>query len=159
MVRATTKTKKETVKTQKTEETEKSIGLFDVLDMIQTKRTPWDQLDEGYKKAYSQFMINRFISSNEMYLPILAKLTEIKQLTDEQHYMILCNTLSPTKHWFNYKTYKKEKVEKDMELLIFACCKEYEIGKREARMYINNLTETVKEQLCSKWAELYKNSI
>lgn len=154
MPKATTKTKKPAE--QPSEEKEKTIGLFDVLDMIQTKRIPWSELDEAYKKAYNPFMINRFISSVEMYLPILAKLSEIKQLTDEQHYTILCNTLA-TKHWFNYKTYKKEKTDKDTELLLFAISKEYEIGRREAKTYINNLTETVKDKLRSKWAELYNS--
>lgn len=154
MPKATTKTKKPVE--QPSEEKEKTIGLFDVLDMIQTKRIPWSELDEAYKKAYSSFMINRFISSVEMYLPILAKLSEIKQLTDEQHYTILCNTLA-TKHWFTYKTYKKEKTDKDTELLLFAISKEYEIGRREAKTYINNLTETVKDKLRSKWAELYNS--
>jgi len=154
MPKATTKTKKPAE--QPSEEKEKTIGLFDILDMIQTKRIPWSELDEAYKKAYSQFMINRFISSVEMYLPILAKLSEIKQLTDEQHYTILCNTLA-TKHWFTYKTYKKEKTDKDTELLLFAISKEYEIGRREAKTYINNLTETVKDKLRSKWAELYNS--
>ena len=150
MPRATKKTTEEPK-----EEKEKSIGLFDVLDMIQTKRIPWNELDEGYKKAYSQFMINRFISSVEMYVPVLAKLSEMR-LTDEQHYTILCNTLV-SKHWFNYKTYKKEKAEKDMDLLVFAVSKEYEVGAREAKTYINNLTETVKDQLRAKWSDLYNS--
>lgn len=42
--------RKTTTKTSKpaseTEETEKKIGLFDVLEMIQGKRTPWDELSD-----------------------------------------------------------------------------------------------------------------
>jgi len=44
MPKATTKTKKPAE--QPSEEKEKTIGLFDVLDMIQTKRIPWSELDE-----------------------------------------------------------------------------------------------------------------
>lgn len=135
---------------------DKKYTIFDILDVLQGPRTPWHDLPDEMKKQYSSFMINRFISSVEMYLPIVAKLSEIKQLTDEQHYTILCNTLA-TKHWFTYKTYKKEKTDKDTELLLFAISKEYEIGRREAKTYINNLTETVKDKLRSKWAELYNS--
>lgn len=150
-------TRKKTVETveEPAEEKEKTIGLFDVLNMIEGQKTPWNRLDDGYKKAYSQFMINRFVSSQPLYCPIVAELS-CQQLTDEQHYLILCNVVTGNrKHWFNYKAYKKEKVEKDLDELIFACCKEYEIGHREAKMYINNLEETVKDQLRAKWAESY----
>lgn len=150
-------TRKKTVKTEEApaEEKEKSIGLFDVLNMIEGQKLPWDKLPDEYKKAYSQFMINRFVSSQELYVPIVAELA-CMQLTDEQHYLILCNTVAGNrKHWFNYKAYKKEKVEKDLDLLIFAICKEWELGRREAKMYINNLEETVKDQLREKWGESY----
>lgn len=142
------------------DEKEKIIGLFDVLNMIDGPRTPWAELSDDYKKAYSQFMINRFVSSIELYVPIVAKLSETKGLTDEQHYFILTNTIDPhRKHWFNYKTYKKEKTEKDQLLLEYAVCREYEIGRREAKMYINNLAEVVKDKLRTKWEEVYKNEV
>jgi len=35
--------------------------------------------------------------------------------------------------------------------------REYEIGLREARTYINNLDNTEKAQLKDKWEEIYKN--
>jgi hypothetical protein len=156
-----TSTKKSTsasVTAPATEEVEKKIGLFDVLDMIQTKRTPWAELDDGYKDAYSQFMINRFVSSVDFLVPIVEKMSTMKALTNEQHYFILTNSI-PTgrKFWFNYKAYKKEKVEKDEEFLIWAISKEYEIGKREAKTYINNLSGTEIDQLKDKWEEFYKN--
>lgn len=149
--------KKKIVNTEETvvEEKEKSIGLFDVINMIERQKLPWAKLSDEYKKAYNQYMINRFISSNALYVPIIAELSTM-QMTDEQHYLILCNTVAGNrKHWFNYKAYKKEKTEKDLDMLIFAVCKEWEIGRREAKMYINNLTDTVKDKLCDKWGEFY----
>ena len=61
-------TKKKTVKTEETpvEEKEKTIGLFDVLNMIEGQKLPWDRLPDEYKKAYSQFMINRFIRTENI---------------------------------------------------------------------------------------------
>ena len=43
--KTTTKTSKP-ASASETEETEKKIGLFDVLEMIQGKRTPWDELSD-----------------------------------------------------------------------------------------------------------------
>lgn len=149
--------KKKVVNTEETavEEKEKTIGLFDVLSMIEGQKLPWAKLSDEYKKAYNQYMINRFISSNELYVPIVAELSTM-QMTDEQHYLILCNTVAGNrKHWFNYKAYKKEKSEKDLDMLIFAVCKEWELGRRESKMYINNLTDTVKDKLRDKWGESY----
>lgn len=143
------------MKKAETEEKEKSIGLFDVLGMIEGAKTPWNDLDEGYHKAYSQFMINRFISSKDVYLPIIEKLSTLK-VTDQQHYEILCNAISGSRrHFFDYKSYKKEKVGKDEEFLIFALSKEYEIGKREAKTYINKINESEKTYLKNKWTDLY----
>ena len=51
------------------------------------------------------------------------------------------------KLWFNYKAFKKEKQDKDEEFLIWAVSKEYEIGKREAKTYIELLTDDEKAQL------------
>ena len=139
-----------------TEPIEKKIGLFDVLEMIQGKRIPWEELDDGYKEAYSQFMINRFVSSIEFLCPLISEISALKSLTNEQHYYILTHAI-PTgrKLWFNYKAFKKEKQDKDEEFLIWAISKEYEIGKREAKTYIELLTDDEKAQLKKKWEEPY----
>ena len=60
------------------------------------------------------------------------------------------------KHYFNYKAYKTEKASDDDKLLIWACSKEYEIGFREAKMYLEQMPNEVKEELKSKWEESYK---
>lgn len=142
-------------KTTNTEPTEKKIGLFDCIGMIEGEKLPWNDLSDDYHKAYSQFMINRFISSKEAYIPIIDEVSRLK-LTDEQHYGILCSFIANNRrHYFDYKAYKKEKEETDVQLLTFAIAKEYELGYREAKMYINKLDDTVKTKLKSKWKDLY----
>ena len=140
-----------------TEETEKKVGLFDVLDMIQGKRTPWEELPDGYKEAYSIFMINRFMSSVEFLCPLIDKISTLKTLTNEQHYYILTHSI-PTgrKLWFNYKAFKKEKLEKDTEFYLWALMKEYQIGKKDAKLYLSLLSNGEKEQLKKKWEDIFK---
>ena len=104
-----------------TEPVEKKIGLFDVLEMIQGKRTPWNELSDEFKAAYVPYMVNRFVSSIEFLCPLISEISALKCLTPEQHYYILTHAI-PTgrKLWFNYKAFKKEKQDKDEEFLIWA---------------------------------------
>ena len=55
------------------------ISLFDVLKEVTKNQTPWDSLDESFKKQYSQFMINRFASSVNLYI---IPLSEIDRYTN-----------------------------------------------------------------------------
>lgn len=146
---------KTTIKNLDMKNDDKKYNLFDILAIIEGPKTPWNDLPDELKNQYSAFMINRFISSKDVYLPIIEKLSTLK-VTDQQHYEILCNAISGSRrHFFDYKSYKKEKVGKDEEFLIFALSKEYEIGKREAKTYINKINESEKTYLKNKWTDLY----
>ena len=127
--------------------------LFEVLKLFTTKQYPtWMDLPEEMKVGYSQFMINRFLSSKEYLLPLLENLT-CKRLSDEQHYNLLMNAVRPGFTRFDYSAYKKTPEDDE---LISALCKEYQIGKREARIYADELPETEKDKIKEKWADFYK---
>lgn len=136
---------------------EKKPTLFDMLSMIETVKTPWKDLTEDQQKAYAPYMINRFVSSKEIYAPAVAQIDTLK-LTPEQHYALMCELVSNThRNYFDYKAYKKSKdTDKNFDLLIWACSKEYEIGAREAKMYLESMKQEVKDQLIQKWEESYK---
>lgn len=135
---------------------EKKPTMFDMLNIIETTKTPWNELTEDQQKVWNPYMVNRFISSKEIYLPIIAELDTLT-LTPEQHYTLVCQFVSNNhKHYFDYKSYKKEKVATSDELLIYACSKEYEISKKEAKMYLENMKSEAKVQLKTKWEEHWK---
>lgn len=136
---------------------EKKPTLFDMLSMIETVKTPWKDLTEDQQKAYAPYMINRFVSSKEIYAPAVAQIDTLK-LTPEQHYALMCELVSNThRNYFDYKAYKKSKdTDKNFDLLIWACSREYEIGAREAKMYLESMKQEVKDQLIQKWEESYK---
>lgn len=136
---------------------EKKPTLFDMLSIIETVKTPWKDLTEDQQKAYAPYMINRFVSSKEIYAPAVAQIDTLK-LTPEQHYALMCELVSNThRNYFDYKAYKKSKdTDKNYDLLIWACSKEYEIGAREAKMYLEYMKQEVKDQLIQKWEESYK---
>ena len=146
------------MKTSNVDAEEKKCGLYDMILIAESIKTPWEELSEEQQKMWNPFMVNRFISSKMEYVPIIA-LVEKYKLTPKDHYTFICNLVDGhRKHYFDFKAYKKEKKDEENELLVWACCKEYEIGAREARMYIQNMREDVKESLKEKWEESYKFS-
>jgi hypothetical protein len=134
----------------------KKPTLFDMLSIIETTKTPWNELTEDQQKAYNPFMINRFVSSKEIYAPAIAQIDTLR-LTPEQHYAIMCELVCGNRrNYFDYKSYKKEKAEKNEDLLVFAISKEYEIGKREAKMYLKQMKSEILDKLAKKWEESFK---
>lgn len=134
----------------------KKPTLFDMLTIIETTKIPWKELTEDQQKAYNPFMINRFVSSKELYAGAIAQIDTMR-LTPEQHYTLMCELVCGNRrNYFDYKAYKKEKAEKNEDLLVFAISKEYEIGKREAKMYLKQMKSEILDKLAQKWEESFK---
>ena len=132
------------------------MTIFDVLNSIELEKQSWNELTDEFKKAYSQFMLNRLVSSKKQYLPIVAKLSTMK-LTDEQHYLFLCSLINEQKHYFDYKAYK---TKKDVnENTIKAVMKEFNVSKRTAKEYLDILGIADAKAITDKWKdylEVYK---
>ena len=142
------------VKTKEAKEPKiKKESLFDLLGEIEAKR-PWMELSEGFHKAYSQFMINRFISSKNMYAPLVALMAQYK-VSNETHYTFMCSFVGKQKHYFDYKSYKNTK-EID-ELAIYALTKNYQITKREALSYFNDMPDDEIVMIKEKWKDHYES--
>lgn len=143
------------MKTSNVEPEEKKYSLYDMILIAESVKTPWQDLTEEQQKLWTPFVINRFISSREEYAPLIAMVEKYK-LTPEQHYTFICSLIDGSrKHYFNYKAYKTDKATDDEKLLIWACSKEYEIGAREAKMYLADMTDDVKDTLKAKWKDSY----
>jgi hypothetical protein len=131
----------------------KKNPLFEILGFICTKKYTWNEMPEEYRAVYSQFPLNRFLSSYEYLLPLLNELTT-KKFTNEQHYMTLYTWVKKTKHYFNYDAYRVESnIDND---LCIAIKKEYGIGNREAKRYNEMLNEGQRKYLKNKWADYIK---
>ena len=143
------------MKTSNVEPEEKKCSLYDMILIAESVKTPWQDLTEEQQKLWTPFVINRFISSREEYATLIA-MVEKYRLTPEQHYTFICSLIDGRrKHYFNYKAYKTDKATDDEKLLIWACSKEYEIGAREAKMYLADMKDDVKEALKAKWKDSY----
>lgn len=129
------------------------MTLFEALNSIELDKKPWNELTDDFKKVYSQFMFNRFISSKKQYLPLIAKLSTMK-LSDEQHYNVLCSLLDRQLHYFNYKAYKQKDKSID-DLTLYAVQHEFDVGLKDAQRYADILSIADLKVLCDKWRNHY----
>lgn len=130
------------------------MSIFDVLTSIEFDKKNWAELSDDFKKTYSQFMLNRLVSSKKQYLPLIAKLSTLK-LSDEQHYNFLISLINKQKHYFDYKSYKHNKII-DNET-VFALSHEFTIGKTDAIRYADILSIVDLTAIVNKWHKLYEN--
>lgn len=149
-----------TTKNVPEDESFKKYSLFDVLSEIEGDQRPWMELPENFHKAYSQFMLNRLISSKEHYVMPIELISRCK-VSDQVHYEYCCSFINKQKHYFNYKAYKNTKDED--KLAVYAMRMEYQISPREAEDYIECLTDEKHpggieelEKIKNKWAEHFK---
>lgn len=126
--------------------------LFEALNALQTKQYRWGELPEEVRNKYSQFMINRFISSYDYLLPMADQLSTQK-LDNETHYNILLEYIKHCKHYFKYDYFKASK-KTDQDVLR-SVMKQYDIGKKEAERYCELLTEPQKAAIVDKWKDYF----
>jgi hypothetical protein len=113
---------------------DKAVTLFEYLDHLTVKKTDW--IDQPwFTKNYSQYMINRFIGMNDIFLPLIDTLNQMSNLPDETHYNFLKNMLPKKKIYFKYIS--KNKIDKKLQKHINNLMKFFEISETEAIEYID----------------------
>lgn len=125
-----------------------SYSLFDHLDDITKNKKDFDNDDHTRVKSYSPYMINRFFSMVDLYIPLVEQVNKFN-LPKETHYEYYKSILPKKKHYIKYLKNKKEK--KDEEHIIKCICLYYEIGSKEAKQYRNILTEDRIESIVKKY--------
>jgi hypothetical protein len=75
-------------------------SLFDHLSNLTIKKAPWEETN-GFKKNYTQFIINRFVGMNDTFLPLIEELIKM-DIPDEVHYNFLLEYLPKKKVFFKY---------------------------------------------------------
>lgn len=75
--------------------------IFELLDCLTINKTEWEDTPE-FTKNYNQFMINRFIGMQDIYLPIISEINQTKDLPNDVHYNFLKLYLPKKKIYFKY---------------------------------------------------------
>jgi len=115
------------------------LTIFDILKEITVTKSELDFKNPEIDKLYDVFMINRWLSMVEAFIPII-EACNIK-ISKKSHYNYLKTMIPKNAIFFNYI---KKNVEINQNFEIIA--KFYKIGIAEAKIYYNNLNiEDVQE--------------
>jgi hypothetical protein len=101
-------------------------SLFDHLNNLTVDKTDWSE-EDGFRKNYTQYMVNRFTGMNDMLLPFISEINMLRDLPDDVHYNLLKEYLPRQKMWFKYiSRIKKEDVNIVNNIMEFYDCSEDE---------------------------------
>ena len=94
------------------------MNLFSWIDELFVKKRPWDSFSAEDKKKFSPFMVNRYLSMNNDFLPIVnhfQKLT-IEVMPIGVVYKFYCSLLPNKKTFLRYLSERKPKQTKRLFL-------------------------------------------
>ena len=116
---------------------ETSKGLFDHVNAIYAVQTTeyFDSLTDKERKAYSQYMVNRFLSMNPLQSVLVNEIQSYGKIPDKAHYLFFTKLL-PKKRQFN-KYIKKDKGGDIPEWLVPLLTNHYKTSVREVMDYLD----------------------
>ena len=127
--------------------------LFDHINEIyqSQKKNYFSTLDDGEKRTYSAYMVNRFLSMNIHQLPLVNEIQKYN-LPSDVHYLFLATTIPRGKQYNKYvKAVKETKYE---EWLVDLVAKHYCVSQVEAITYLEIYYRDDKpalRELCEKY--------
>lgn len=115
-----------------------SRGLFDHLNAVKQHKDPdyWEDLSDSEKKDFSKFMIERFLSCNPAFTPIISELKPYTQEMEDRHvYRLYAEILPYDGNYWDYVSNKNK--ERYPDWIVEKLADYYEISTKEAREYID----------------------
>jgi hypothetical protein len=109
--------------------------LFDHINEIyqSQRKNYFDTLDDGEKRTYSNYMVNRFLSMNIHQLPLVNEIQKYN-LPSDVHYLFYATTIPRGRQFNKYVKAKKE--DKYEEWLVTLVAKNYTVSEAEAVEYL-----------------------
>jgi hypothetical protein len=109
--------------------------LFDHITAIyqDQRKNYFSTLDDGEKRTYSAYMVNRFLSMNIHQLPLVNEIQKYN-LPSEVHYLFYATTIPRGKQYNKYVKSKNEKKYEDW--LVTLVAKHYQVSEVEATDYL-----------------------
>lgn len=123
-------------KKETTEEQSPYKTLFDHIDAIYTnqRKDYFSKLEDGDKKTYNTYMVNKFLSMNPHQLPLVNEVQKY-QLTPEVQYLFYASVLPRGKQYNKFiKANKEQKFEPWLVDLIRGV---FEVSGEQAEEYLS----------------------
>ena len=126
----------------------KKIGLFDHLNGLTVAKDDFDLNNDEQAKSYNNYMINRFVSMVDLYVPLVNEINRY-DVPKDVHHAYYKAALPKRKLYFRYMKQKKEIDDKTRDLL----CEYFQCAYGELEYHLQILT---KAQI-KKITDLYKH--
>ena len=110
------------------------MNLFSWINELFVGKRNWDTFSDADKKKFSPFMVNRYLSMNDDFLPFVNYFQKytIEVMPPKVVYQFYCNLLPKKKIYLKYLTGNKYKIDDTVaECLI----KYFEVSKKQALEY------------------------
>jgi len=114
----------------------KKKSLFDHLNDLTLEKGDFDIHNDEHTKTYNNFMINRFISMTDMYIPIVNEINRF-DVPKDVHHAYYKAAMPKRKCYFKYMKKKQEIDDKTRELL----CEYFECANGELEFHLQILTK------------------
>ena len=134
------------------------MTIFDWINEILVNKKPWDSFGESDQKAFSPFIINRWLSMDEEFVEVVNYFQKyaIGTLEPREVYRWYSDFLPRGKRYSKY--IKSEKKKKYDPILVGIVCKHFECSKQQVDEYLELIDrEELKEILSMYGTE--KNQI
>jgi hypothetical protein len=122
----------------------KTKGIFDFLNCLFVTKTKWNDLSELDKKAFSPYMINRFISMHPDYISVVNYLQKYNMsgMNPREVYKLYLDLLPKQKFFAKYIKAKNDDSEKFAPKLIELLSKQEQWSQDETVENLNFITST-----------------
>ena len=129
----------------------KGATIFDFVDGVTSKKKEWNKWNETDQKAFSPFMINRFLSMRQDLVEIINELQTytIGLLRPKETYRLYHAILPTNKAFAKYVKGKKD--DKFSDSLISQVAEHYKVSRSEATDYVELMDQTS----CTRLLSLY----
>lgn len=122
------------------------MTLFDHLNNITNGKKYLDMRIDENSKTYANYMINRFVSMSEIYLPLVNEMNKF-DVSKSTHQRFYTSTLPKRKQFFSYIKKKKDVNESDLKYLMHF----FECGLKEAKMYLEVMDDKTIAEILKKY--------
>ena len=131
--------------------------FFSLVDHMGGDKRSWELLSEEERESINQWVILRWLSTYEEYLPIFSFISTL-ELSDKDFYDLMCCTLKRQKHYFNSPIYKKADLVED-EVLLGCIMKELFYTKEKAREYAKDIDPEEAAWMKNRWSDIVEEEL
>ena len=110
------------------------MNLFSWINELFVGKRDWDSFSDKDKKKFSPFMVNRYLSMNDDFLPLVNYIQKyaIEIMPRKSVYQFYCKLLPKKKTYLKYLTGNKYKIDD----AVYECLVKYfEVSKKQALEY------------------------